>query len=157
MSSEKKTRVVCLKTTELRAKEGIDNVKEWLAQPSNVYVGRSQRIFIHTGKVYQDGMIMAAGSYLDKHNRVVERFTLPESPWHNRFKVDKTKSAQEEHRRVVSLYREDLLDRMESDKSVKCALLELRGMNLGCWCVPPLPCHAAALAEIIDSIDAVRL
>lgn len=150
--SSSRTRVVCLKTTHLRTKENADNVKEWVADPNNLYVGRAQRIFIHTGIVHQKGETLPLGAYLDKRNRVVERFTLSSSPWQNRFKIDRSKPAKDEHSRVVEAYRKDILQRMANNETLKSDLMKLRGKSLGCWCTPPLECHATVLAELVNAL-----
>ena len=39
------TNVICIKVSNLR-KIGYENLEEWLANPNNIYTGRSGRIFI---------------------------------------------------------------------------------------------------------------
>src|SRR5262249_42092930 len=67
---------------------------------------------------------------------------LPGSPLANPFRPGKDGSRSE----VQAKYREYLLGRPD--------LLELlpalRGLRLGCWCVPE-PCHAEVVAELADT------
>lgn len=49
---------------------------------------------------------------------------------------------------VITLYREWLLKRLETDSEY---IDPLRGKNLACWCPPGQPCHADILLEIANA------
>jgi hypothetical protein len=146
---------VCIKAAQLRSAHGVDNVREWLEDDKNVYVGRKQRIFIHTGRAPPaDLQTLPVGAFVDSRDRVVERFVLPQSVWHNPFQIDKSEPLADEHVRVVRQYEDYLAERLANDDDGKLRqqLYALRGKNLGCWCAPPLACHARALATLVNSL-----
>jgi hypothetical protein len=59
----KSTRAICIKVSNLR-KEGYSDLREWMQDPNNIYVGRHGRIFI---------------------NKII--FHYPASKWQNPFKL----------------------------------------------------------------------
>lgn len=68
---------------------------------------------------------------------------LPESKWHNPFKVNKDGTREQ----VIEKYHEYLL---QNDDLLE-ALPELHNKVLGCWCKPD-PCHGDILAKYADIV-----
>ena len=99
-----------------------NNLREWMADPNNVYVGRSNVVFV-------DG----------------ERFPKVASIWANPFKI-KAGATREQ---VIAQYRAHFIARLDADPALVVELLALRGKQLGCWCYPEA-CHADVLVELID-------
>ena len=99
--------VVNVKVKFLR-KQGYNNLKDWLKDPNNVYIGRANRF--------------VEGAY--------------ESKWKNPFSVKKYGRKGCINKYKEYLYSSDLIKDID----------ELRGKNLGCWCVPE-GCHGDILME----------
>jgi len=99
-----------------------NNLKEWLEDEDNVYIGRAGIVFI------------------DK-----VRFPKKSSPFANPFKIDKDGIRED----VINKYREYITDKLEKDNTLRAELLEMRGKNLGCWCYPE-KCHGDILLELIN-------
>lgn len=97
------------------------NLKEWMHDPSNVYIARAGIVFV------------------DK-----ERFPKQSSPFANPYKVNKDGTREE----VIEKYRAYILDKLNKDPTLVEALKELKGKNLGCWCAPE-PCHGHVLLDIL--------
>jgi hypothetical protein len=74
--------------------------------------------------------------------RAVPGRGLAASPFANPYHVGQDGSRAD----VIELYRKWLLRRPE----LLSRLRELRGRRLACWCKPE-PCHADALAELVDA------
>jgi len=119
------TRVVCVKVADIRPE--YDNLKEWMADPQNVYIGRR-------GIVFVDG----------------KRFPPKDSIWANPFKIGKHGTREE----VLAKYREYIepkLDNLDWQRELK----HLKGKTLGCWCVKPdqLVCHGQVLVELLEQLE----
>lgn len=115
--------VVNVKVAHIRPK--YDNLKEWDANPNNVYIGRGP------GPVFIDGA------------RYPKHPTLFENP----FTVGKQGTREE----VVKKYREYIIDRLSKEPALLEQLHQLKGKTLGCWCAPEL-CHGHVLLELIDML-----
>ena len=113
--------VVNVKVEHIRPK-GFKNLKEWIADPTNAYVGRA-------GVVFVDG----------------KRFPEKASPFANPFKIGKDGTRDE----VIIKYRDYIIDRLVKSEELVKELLSMRGKNLGCWCAPE-PCHGDILLELIE-------
>lgn len=100
------------------------NLREWMADPQNVYVGRRGVVFI--GRL---------------------RFPPQDSDFANPFTV-------KEHgrERALELYRGWLAARMDNEAGFVDRLKALKGKNLGCWCKPDA-CHADILLEVIGRLE----
>ena len=115
---------VCVRVAEIRKRHGkSNNLKTWIYDISNLYVGRRGRIFI-----------------TDPETREKTYFSYNGSKWANPFKVgkkhytlDTSLKLYEEYVRGSSLW--DELD-------------ELEGITLGCFCLPNSRCHAKVLVEL---------
>lgn len=99
-----------------------NNLKEWMADPNNVYIGRK-------GVVFVDG----------------KRFPLTDSVWANPFKITRDMSSDQ----TVDVYEKWIRDYLKMYPQMLEALKTLRGKTLGCWCKPER-CHGDVLASIID-------
>lgn len=82
------------------------NLREWMANPENVYIGRKNVVFV-------DG----------------SRFPPNDSFWSNPYKIGKDGSRDE----VIEKYRYHL-NRLLSEHPDK--IIELKDKILGCWCAP---------------------
>lgn len=128
MSSQ--TRAVDVHVKSLRSGAAGDgrayrDLKEWMADPDNVYVGRRGIVFVPC-----EGGVGK------------ERWPKADSRFHNPFKVTPERPAEE----CKALYAATVIPILPLDK-----LRELKGKRLGCWCHPG-PCHAQALADIVNSL-----
>lgn len=86
--------------------QGYNNLKEWINDSNNVYIGRGRIVFI-------DG----------------NRYPPYDSPFANPFKnIDREKS--------IMLYRNYITERLEKEPQLVNELKKLVGKNLGCWCHP---------------------
>jgi hypothetical protein len=103
------------------------DLKEWMQDPSNLYIGRAGVVFI-------DG----------------ERFPKQASKWANPFKIGRDGDRDE----VLAKYEEYIRERIRSGE---ISLDELRGKNLGCWCVEgdrddKMVCHGQILLLLLKDI-----
>lgn len=121
--------VVCCKVSKIRPR--YQNLKEWMEDDSNVYIGRGGVVFIE-----------------NPDTGIKERFPKNSSPFHNPFKIGNNGTRAE----VIQMYREYIVDKLNNDKNLKKMLLNLKGKNLGCWCHPE-PCHGDVLLELIDKLS----
>ena len=104
-----------------------DNLKIWMEDSNNVYVGRAGVVFIK------------------KEDGEKERFPKRSSIFANPFKIGSDGSRDE----VLEKYRIYITKKLDNNNSLQEELLKLEGKNLGCWCAPE-PCHANILLELID-------
>ncbi len=106
-----------------------NNLKEWMDDPNNVYIGRAGVVFV-----------------TNEETGNKERFPKFSSVFANPFKVGKDGTREE----VIALYRDYTEEKLE--KATEQELIELismKGKNLGCWCHPE-PCHGDVLLELIE-------
>ena len=120
------TSVVCVKVADIRPKYA--NLKVWMEDPMNVYIGRRGIVFIEDEGTGERG-----------------RWPPLDSIWHNPFKIDGTHSRDD----VLKLYEEYMTQKLIGDENLVRHLLRLRGKRLGCWCAPD-PCHGDVLVRLID-------
>jgi hypothetical protein len=106
-------------------KEEYDNLKEWMEDEDNVYIGRKGVVFI-----------------ADENGK--QRFPKENSPFHNPFKIDKDNTRED----VLKKYKIYIKDKLK-DKNFRKMLYSLKGKNLGCWCCPE-KCHGDILLELIN-------
>jgi len=99
-----------------------NNLKEWMDDINNVYIGRKGIVFIDN-----------------------ERFPKEDSEWCNPFKIS------DELSRVESLekYRTYLQDKIKNKQTLK-RFNKLKGKNLGCWCHPE-SCHGDIIMEFLNN------
>ena len=125
------TTVVSVKVKHIRP--AYDNLKEWMADPQNVYIGRGRIVFI-------DG----------------ERYPPDDSVWANPFKIDRDGTRDE----VLAKYRKYIVKKI--DEGLRDELLALEGKRIGCWCLgdgsasqnalsdTKIVCHGQIIVELID-------
>lgn len=117
------TSVICVKINNLR-QLGYGNLKDWMDNPNNVYIGRKGIVFING-----------------------ERYPKSDSIWANPFKINKDGDRDI----VISKYRDYIIDKINKNVIKKEQLIELRGKTLGCWCKPD-KCHGDILIELINNV-----
>ena len=100
------------------------NLKEWMKDPNNIYIGRRGVVFIDN-----------------------ERFPKENSIWHNPFR--ETKEQNREF--IVNEYRKYITKKIHDEDLIE-ELLKLKNKNLGCWCHPK-KCHGDVLIELINQFD----
>lgn len=103
------------------------NLKEWVEDPNNVYIGRRGIVFI-------DGA----------------RYPPEDSIWANPFRVSEGIPID----LVLLEYKRYIKKKLRRGEITQAQLLALRGKNLGCWCVnttktEPLRCHGQVLLDLI--------
>ncbi len=121
------TRIANVKVACIRPQ--YQNLKEWMADPNNVYIGRRGIVFI-------DGV----------------RFPPQDSIFANPFKVGRDGTRQE----VIDKYRDYIVAKIENGEIPPEEIENLRGKTLGCWCYTTGEegeCHGDVLAEILDVWD----
>ena len=130
----------CLKVAELRKRYGNDiNLRIWMENPANMYVGRKGRIFITVGGES-------------------EIFHYPGSVWANPYKLDQTGVPEivmngeiEDIKKSRYTTRESLLRYEEYvRRNLWNRLNELDGRTLGCFCKQGEVerCHAQVLVRL---------
>ena len=97
------------------------NLKEWMNDPNNVYIGPANRVLI-------DG----------------ERFPKYASPFNNPFKIGKHGDRNE----VMKKYRKYMYKKLEESSGLLVQFVELKGKNLGCFCKPHC-CHGDIILELL--------
>jgi hypothetical protein len=102
-----------------------NNIKEWINDSNNVYIGRKGVVII------------------DK-----QRFPQTSSNFANPYKIGKDGTREE----VLTKYKEYIIDKLENDNALLNELLLLKGKTLGCWCCPEL-CHGNILLDLIDKLS----
>lgn len=117
------------------------DLKEWMANPENVYIGRKGIVFVPDSK---------GGK---------ERWPKKDSIWANPFKVDKDQDTQT----VITKYEIYIRDKLKTGKINQNKLFGLCGKNLGCWCVSrpiigTIPrekwiCHGCVLIQLIEELS----
>lgn len=116
------TQVVNVKVKYIRS-DGYANLKEWIEDENNVYVGRGGVVFV------------------DK-----ERFPKKGSKFLNPFKIGRDGNRDE----VLKKYKIYISEKLKDDKELVYELNKMKGKKIGCWCYPE-KCHGDILVEIIES------
>ena len=99
------------------------NLKEWMDDDNNVYIGRGGVVFI-------DG----------------KRFPGQSSEWCNPYKITNELSRDE----CLDKYTKYLTSKLKDKKTMKRFML-LKGKNLGCWCYPEA-CHGDVIKNFLDAL-----
>ena len=115
--------VVNCKVKYIRPK--YNNLKEWINDPNNVYIGRGGVVFI------------------DK-----KRFPSQPSNFANPYKLDEQYTREE----VIDKYKTYITQKLKDDENLQKELLNMKGKNLGCWCHPE-PCHGDVLLDLIKNLN----
>lgn len=98
------------------------NLKDWIEDPNNVYIGRAGVVFIEN-----------------------QRFPKHASIFANPFKIGKDGTRTD----VIEKYKTYIVEKLKKNKSLVQELAKLKGKNLGCWCAP-YQCHGDVLLELIE-------
>ena len=101
------------------------NLKEWMEDENNVYIGRGGVVFIDN-----------------------VRFPPQSSPFCNPFKVGKHGTREE----VIEKYTGYILEKLKNSSKLRVDLIAMKGKTLGCWCYPDL-CHGHVLIELIPYLE----
>lgn len=120
------TRVVNVRVNCIRPKYA--NLKEWMKDENNVYIGRKGIVFI------------------DK-----QRFPKENSIWHNPFKIDSTHTREQ----IIKKYEKYIVEKIKNEH-LEDELKKLKNKNLGCWCSPD-KCHGDILKKLIIALDKKNL
>lgn len=105
------------------------NLKEWMLDPDNVYIGRK-------GVVFVDGV----------------RYPKHDSMWSNPFKI----TANSTRADVILQYERYIRAKIANGDISAEDIASLAGKRLGCWCVPE-PCHGHVLAKLVAEADSRHL
>jgi hypothetical protein len=98
------------------------NLKEWMNDENNIYIGRKGVVFI-------DNI----------------RYPQQSSNFANPYKIGKDGTREE----ILLKYKNYIVNKLKNDKDLVIELLLLKDKNLGCWCCPE-KCHGDILLELID-------
>lgn len=98
------------------------NLREWMSDSSNVYIGRAGCVFIDN-----------------------KRYPKVSSEFANPYKIGKDGTRDS----VIKKYRQYIEDKLENDGELMRKLLAMKEKNLGCWCYPDA-CHGDVLLELIE-------
>jgi hypothetical protein len=98
------------------------NLKEWMADDDNIYIGRAGVVFINS-----------------------KRFPKCSSAFCNPYKI----GTDGDRKTVLKKYKTYIKERLESDPDLVDELISMEGKNLGCWCAPE-PCHGHILLRLIE-------
>jgi hypothetical protein len=99
------------------------NLKEWMEDPNNVYIGRKEVVFI-------DG----------------KRFPEEDSIWINPFRQTKLNNKEF----IINEYRKYIVDYIKNH-NLEGELLKLKNKNLGYW-TKPEESHGSVLIELINNL-----
>jgi hypothetical protein len=127
------TSVICVKVDSIR-KKGFHNLREWMKNENNVYIGRRGVILLEP-----------------EGGGTKRRFPEEDSIWANPFKIDKNGTRED----VIAKYETYIREKLAKDNSLIEKLLKLKGKTLGCWCHPD-PCHGDVLVKLIGEYDAIK-
>lgn len=123
--------VVNVKVAFIRPK--FNDLKEWMEDPRNVYIGRKCIIFVE-----RDGQ---------KY-----RWPKEDSVWANPFKINDKSDRSD----VIKKYKKYITEKLEMDENLKKQLFELKNKNLGCWCkekTKNVSCHGDVLMELVHKYE----
>lgn len=102
--------------------KGYCNLKEWIDDSKNVYIGRAGIVFI------------------DK-----QRYPKSNSPFCNPYKINRDGTREE----VIEKYGVYITNKIKERPELVQKLLDMKDKTLGCWCYPEL-CHGNVLLELIN-------
>lgn len=117
---------MCIKVNKLRL-QGFKDLRDWMNNSQNLYVGRHGRIFI-----------------TNPTTKEKEIFHYPQSKWANPYKVGKDYTLEES----IAKYHKHL-----KNSGLLDDINELKGKRLGCFCDQSNVCHAQILADLANKKD----
>ena len=112
------------------------DLKHWMEDENNVYVGRRGIVFIKD----------------EEGNK--KRFPPENSVWCNPFKVKKNKNEAKDgdnRDEIVSKFEVYMRNMLEENEELKTEFMKLKGKNLGCWCKPER-CHGDILIKLLGEM-----
>ncbi len=122
-------KAVCVRVSELRKRHDKSyNLKTWMSDDNNLYVGRRGRIFITDHGTLSIGKEKAI-------------FHYKESKWANPFKVGKNHYTLVDSLILYEKY-------VRESTNLRNDWSELKGLTLGCFCLPNSGCHAKVLVRL---------
>lgn len=124
-----KPNVVNVKVKYIRPK--YNNLKEWMNDPDNVYIGRK-------------GILLLPD---EKGNKL--RYPPQDSMWANPFKV----ANENERGDCIQKYKLYLQQKIDKGEITVSDLEKLNGKNIGCWCKEPnkeIGCHGDVIVEMFN-------
>ena len=128
MTSYIKPTIVCVKVSNIRKnkKDTHVNLKTWMADENNVYIGRKGIVFVpnDTGEK--------------------ERWPKINSKWCNPYNL-KEYSRDE----CIDKYRTYIERKIKNNEITIDELKDLSGKTLGCWCKPEA-CHGDVIVEMFE-------
>jgi hypothetical protein len=83
---------------------GFNDLKEWMDDDKNIYIGRSGIVFIDN-----------------------QRFPKTNSPFANPYKIDKNTTRSE----VIQKYKTYIIEKLNKHPDLKTELIKMKGKNLG--------------------------
>lgn len=116
--------IVNVKVANIRPR--FSNLKEWMNDPNNFYIGRAGVVFING-----------------------TRFPSEQSIFANPFKINKKGVGDGTRDEVIAKYKNWINQQIQHNPKIKSELLALKSKTLGCWCKPE-KCHGDVLLELID-------
>lgn len=119
---ENKTKCVNVRVKYIRPE--YNNLKQWMENPNNVYIGRKEVVFV-------DG----------------KRFPEEDSIWYNPFRVTKLNN----RKFINNEYKKYIIEFIK-DNDLEEELLKLKNKNLGYWS-HTAESHGQILIELINSIS----
>lgn len=132
------TQVVDVHVASLRAGHACapaPDLRVWMTQPDNVYIGRRGVVFV------------------EAPDALKVRWPPHDSEWANPHKV--ADASAEARSSAVAAYETDLRRRLAAGTAaaddLRASLRALKGKLLGCWCAPR-PCHGDVLVRLIEEI-----
>lgn len=129
-----KTKVVNCRVKYIRPK--YDNLKEWIEDPLNYYIGRQGIVFI---------------PYNFNDTVKKQRFPNSNSIFSNPFTIKKTGSRE----RSIQLFEDYIIKKIEKN-NLYVTLLSLKGKRLGCWCKVPgknISCHGDIIIKLLNRYE----
>ena len=120
------TTVVNVKVAYIRPT--YSNLKEWIKDENNVYIGRKGIVFIE-----EDGK--------------KQRFPKYDSMFANIYKINKNNDRED----VLKKYEIYLRQKLQNEPEFKYEFLKLKNKILGCWCKPE-KCHGDIIVKILNEM-----
>ena len=132
-------KVVNVKVAYIRKPEYNDgnvyqDLREWMADPDNVYIGRKGIVFV------------------TNEDKSKMRWPPTASIWANPYKVSKDCTVEQ----CLNLYRDYILCKISNGEITIDDIKALSGKRLGCWCKLPdkdVPCHGDVVIDIVNAIN----
>lgn len=119
------TTVVSVKVNYIKPK--YNNLKVWMDDPNNVYIGRKGIVFVDN-----------------------KRYPNENSIWSNPFKINRDNTRED----VIKKYEIYITNKLDNNEISYDELMKLENKNLGCWCKQDgvnIMCHGDILVKLINT------